>query len=157
MVQLSHAYMTTEKNQSFDSTHLCQQRDVLLFNMLSRLVIAFLPRSKYFNFMATVTIHSDFGAQENKICHCFPFFPFYLPLGNGTVCHELSFSSVEFQATFSISSFTIIKRLFSSFSLSAIRVVSPTNPRLWHFPWQSWFQLVIHPVWQFTWFTLHTS
>ena len=32
-----------------------------------------------FNFMAAVTIHSDFGAQENKICHCFHIFPFYLP------------------------------------------------------------------------------
>ena len=38
----------------------------LLFNMLSRLVIAFLPRSKHLNFMAAVTICSDFGAQENK-------------------------------------------------------------------------------------------
>ena len=27
-----------------------------------------------FNFMTSVTIHSDFGAQENKICHCFHFF-----------------------------------------------------------------------------------
>ena len=32
-----------------------------------------------FNFMARVTIWSDFGAQENKICHCFYFFPIYLP------------------------------------------------------------------------------
>ena len=32
-----------------------------------------------FNFMAAVTIHNDFGAQENKICHCFHIFPFYLP------------------------------------------------------------------------------
>ena len=31
------------------------------------------------NFMAAVTIHSDFGAQENKICCCFHFSPFYLP------------------------------------------------------------------------------
>ena len=30
-----------------------------------------------FNFMAAVTVHSDFGAQENKTCHCFDFFPFY--------------------------------------------------------------------------------
>ena len=44
----------------------------LLFDMLSRFVIAFLPRNKdFFNFMTAVTIHSDFGAQENKICHCF--------------------------------------------------------------------------------------
>ena len=40
----------------------------LLFNLLSRLVIVFLPRSKSFHFMAAVTIFSDFGAQENKVC-----------------------------------------------------------------------------------------
>ena len=39
----------------------------LLFNMLSRLVITFLPRSKKFNFMATITICSDFGAPKNKV------------------------------------------------------------------------------------------
>ena len=29
--------------------------------------------------MAVVTVHSDFGAQENKVCQCFHFFPIYLP------------------------------------------------------------------------------
>ena len=43
----------------------------LLFNMLFRLVTAFLPRRKRLNFMAAVTICSDFGAEENKTCHCF--------------------------------------------------------------------------------------
>ena len=45
----------------------------LLFNMLSRLVITFLPRSKCLlkNFMAAVTICSAFGAPQNKVCHCF--------------------------------------------------------------------------------------
>ena len=46
MVQLSHPYMTTEKNRSFDYTDLCLQSGVFAFNMLSRFVIAFLPRSK---------------------------------------------------------------------------------------------------------------
>ena len=46
----------------------------LLVNMLSRFVIAFLPRSKHLNFMATVTICSDFGAQENKSLPLFPLF-----------------------------------------------------------------------------------
>ena len=46
----------------------------LLFNMLSRLVDNF-----NFSFMAAVTICSDFGGQENKICHCFYLFPIYLP------------------------------------------------------------------------------
>ena len=40
---------------------------------LSRLVKAFLPRSKCLNFMAAVNTGSDFGAQENRICHCFYF------------------------------------------------------------------------------------
>ena len=38
--------------------------------------------------MAAVTVSSDFGTQENKICHCFPIFPFYLPWSDGTRCHE---------------------------------------------------------------------
>ena len=38
----------------------------------------------FFNFMATVTIQSDSGAQENKVCHCFHFIPFYLPWSDGT-------------------------------------------------------------------------
>ena len=50
----------------------------------------------FFNFMAAVTIHSDFGAQEKKICHCFYFFPFYLSWSDGTRCHDLSFFNAEF-------------------------------------------------------------
>jgi len=49
-----------------------------------------------FNFMATVTISSDFGAQENKIYHCFHIFPFYLSWSNGIGCYDLSFLNVEF-------------------------------------------------------------
>ena len=47
--------------------------------MLSKLVIAFLLRSKCLNFMVTVSICSDFGAQENKVCHYFLCFTIYLP------------------------------------------------------------------------------
>ena len=47
----------------------------LLFNMLARLDIAVLPKSKSFNCMAAVTICSAFGAQENEIYHFFHFFP----------------------------------------------------------------------------------
>ena len=47
----------------------------LFFNMLSRLVIAFSSKEQAsFNFMAAVTICSDFGPQENKVCHCFHCF-----------------------------------------------------------------------------------
>ena len=64
----------------------------LLFNMLSRFVLAFLPRSKCLKFMAAVTICSDFGAQRNKVCHCFPI---YLPWSDGTACHDLCLLNVE--------------------------------------------------------------
>ena len=43
--------------------------------------------------MAAVTVHSDLRAHENKICHCFHFFPIYLPWSDGTRCHGLSFSN----------------------------------------------------------------
>ena len=78
MVQLSHPYMTTGKIIALASWTFVGKVMSLLFNMLSRFVIAFLSMGKPFNFMAAVTVHSDFGAQENKICHCFHFSPFYL-------------------------------------------------------------------------------
>ena len=64
-VQLSHPYMTTGKT-TFTRRTLVGKVMSLHLNMLSRLVITFLLRS-VFNFMAAVTICSDFGAQENKV------------------------------------------------------------------------------------------
>ena len=72
--------------------------------------------------MAAVTIHSEFGAQENKICHYFHM----------AICHEvmeqdamiLVFWMLSFKPAFSLSTFILIKRLFSSSSLSVIRVMS---------------------------------
>ena len=77
------------KNHSLDQTDLCWKVMSLLLNMLSRLVITFLPRSKRLNFMAAVTIRSDFGAQKNKVWHCFHCLPIYFPWGDGTRCHDL--------------------------------------------------------------------
>ena len=66
-VQLSHPYMTTGK--TIDLTRLTFVGKIisLLFSVLSSFVITFLPRSKAsFNFMAAITICSDFGAQKIK-------------------------------------------------------------------------------------------
>ena len=81
------------------------------------------------NFMATITICSDYGAKENRTCHCFYLSP---------ICHEmmgpdsmiLVFQLLTFKLAFSLSSFTLIKRLFSSSSLSGIRVMSSAYLRL---------------------------
>ena len=108
IVQLSHLYMTTGKTISLTKWTFVGKVMSLLFNMLSRLVIAFLPRSRrVFNFMALVTICSDFGAQEHKVCHYFHCFLIYLPWSDGTRCHDLSFLNVEFKPAFSLSSFTL--------------------------------------------------
>ena len=68
IVELSHPYMTTGKTIALTRWTYVGKVMSLLFNMLSRLVIAFLLRSKCpFNFMAAVTTCSDFGAPKNKV------------------------------------------------------------------------------------------
>ena len=80
MAQFSHSYVTTGKNITLTRWTFIGKVMSLLFNTLSSFVIAFLPRSKclLISWLA-VTVHSDFGAQDNKVCHCFYFFPIYLP------------------------------------------------------------------------------
>ena len=96
-VQLSHPYMTTGKNHSFDYMDLRQQSSVSVFNVLSRLVTAFLPRSKH---LLISWLRSPSAVilepPQNKVCHCFHCFPIYLPWSDGTRCHDLSFLNVEF-------------------------------------------------------------
>ena len=75
IAQLSHPCMITRKTIALTRWTFVGKVMSLLFNMLSRLVIAFLPRSKRLYFMAAITICSDFGAQENKASHCFHCFP----------------------------------------------------------------------------------
>ena len=81
--------------------------------------------------MSAVAVHSDFGAQEEEICYYFHLFPFYLPCSNGARCHDLSFFFIfSLKLALSLSSITIIKRFFSSSSVSDIRVVSSAFLRL---------------------------
>ena len=68
----------------------------LLFNMLSRLVIPFLPRSKrllisWLQSHAVIFEHPP----PKKVCHCFHCFPIFLPWSDGTGCHDLNFLNVE--------------------------------------------------------------
>ena len=81
-VRLSHPYMTTGKTRALTRWIFVGKVVSLLLNMLSRLVIIFLPRSKrllIFNFMAEVTFCSDLGAPQNKVSHHIHCFPIYLP------------------------------------------------------------------------------
>ena len=59
--------MTTQKTIALTRRTFVGKVMSLLFNMLSRLVIAFLPRSKCLNFMASATTCSDIEAHKNKV------------------------------------------------------------------------------------------
>ena len=79
MVQLSHPYMTTGKIIALTIQTFVGKVVSLLFNTLSRFIIAFLPKSKCLLISWLQSVCSDFGAQENKVCYCFHCFPIYLP------------------------------------------------------------------------------
>ena len=74
-VQLSHPYMTTGKTIALTRQTFVGKGMSLLLNMLSRLVITFLPRSKHLliSWLQSPS-NSDFGAQKNKVSHCFPIY-----------------------------------------------------------------------------------
>ena len=102
----------------------------LLFNIMSRLLIAFLPRSKHLLISWLQSPSAVIWEPQKIVCHCFHCFPIYLPWSDGAGCRDLSFWKLSFKPTFSLSSFTFIKRLFSSSSLSAMRVMSSAYLRL---------------------------
>ena len=133
IVQLSHSYMTTGKTIALTRQTFVGKVMSLLFNMLSRLVIAFLPRSK--NLLISWLLSPSaviLEPPQNKVCHCFHCFPIYLPCRDGTRSHDLSFLKLNFKPTFSLPSFIFIKRLFAfCHSCSVICVsefISPGNP-----------------------------
>ena len=103
----------------------------LLFNMLSKLVIAFLPRSKRL-------LISWLQSPSAVILEPKTIKPLTVSIVFPSICHEVMeldamifvFLMLTFKPTFSLSPFIFIKRLFSSSSLSAIRVVSSAYLRL---------------------------
>ena len=95
IVQLSHPYLTTGKTIAFARWTFVDKIMSLLFNMLSRLVITFLPRSTRL-LISWLQSPSAVILEPPKIkCHCFHCFPIYLPWSDGTRCHDLSFLNVK--------------------------------------------------------------
>ena len=95
-VQLSHPYMTTGKTIALTRQTFIGKAMSLLLNILSRLVITFLPRSKR---LLISCLQSPSAVilepPQNKVWHCFYCFPIYLPWSDGTRCHDLHFLNVE--------------------------------------------------------------
>ena len=97
IVQLSHPYMTAGKTIALTRWTFVDKVMSLLFNMLSRLVITFLPRNKgllisWLQSPSAVILEPP----KNKVCHYFRCFPIYFPRSDGTRCHDLSFLNAEF-------------------------------------------------------------
>ena len=122
-IQLSHPYMTTGKTIAVTRWTFVGKVMSLLFNKLSRLVVAFLPRNKR---LLISWLQSPFAVilEPKKIKSV--MVSVVPPWSDGTRCHDLNFMNVECKPTFSLYSFKFIKRLFTSSSLSAIRVSSWT-------------------------------
>ena len=138
MVQHSHSNMTSGKTIALTRQTFVSKVMSLLFSILSRFVIAFLPRIKdllisWRQSPSAVILEP----KKKKVSCCFHCFLIYLPWNDGTRCHHLSFLNVSFKPAFSLSSFTFIKRLFSFSSLSAIRTISSAYLKLLIFLLQS--------------------
>ena len=147
--------MTTGKAIALTRQTFVDKVMSLLFNILSRLVITFLPRSKH---LLISWLHSPcvviLEPRKVKSTTVSP-----------SICHEvmgqddmiLAFWMLSFKPTFSLSSFTFSKSLFSSYSLSAIGWCHLHIWGYWYFCCQSWFQLVLPSAQHFSWCTLHIS
>ena len=130
MVQPSYPYMTPGKTIALTRQTFVAVMS-LSFNMLSRFVIAFLPKSK--SLLISWLQSPSVVILERKKIKSVLVCTFYL-----SVCHEvmgpdamiLVFWMLGFKPAFSLSSFTFIKSLFRSSSLSSMRVASSANLRL---------------------------
>ena len=79
VVQLSHSYMTTGKTTALTTqTFVCNAMS-LLFNVLSRLVTAFLPRSKCLLILWLQSPSAVIWEPKKIVCHCFHCISIYLP------------------------------------------------------------------------------
>ena len=91
IVQLSHPYMTTGKTKGLTRQTFVDKVMSLLFNMLSRLVITFLPKSKCLLISWLQSPSAVILEPRKTVIHCFHCFPIYLAGSDGTGCHDLSF------------------------------------------------------------------
>ena len=131
MIQLSQLYITTGKTIAMTIQTFISRMMSLLFNLLSRFVIVFLPRSKRLLIswqQSPSAVILELKKRKSVTTSIF----------SPSICHKVMgldamifvFLIFSFELTLSLSFFTLIKRLFSSSSLSTIRRVSSTYLRL---------------------------
>ena len=131
MVQLSHTYVTTGENITLTNWTFAGKVMSLLFNMLSRFVTAFLPRSKHLLISWLQSLSTVILEHKKIRSITASTFPPAICLEPDTM--TLIFWILSFKLASLLSSFTLIKRLFSSSSLSAIRMVLSAYRTFWIF------------------------
>ena len=130
MVQLSQLYTTIGKTIALTRKNLLAKLCLCFLIFCLGWSYLFFQGASIFNFRLHSSSAVILHLPQNKVYHCFHCFP--------SICHEvmgpdamiLVLWMLSFKPTYSLSSFNFIKRLFSSFLLSAIRVVSPVYLRL---------------------------
>ena len=148
--------MTTGKTIALTRRTFVDKVMSLLLNMLSRLDITFLPRSKRL-LISWLQSPSAVILEPRKIKSDI------VSTISPSISHEVMgpdamifiFWMLSFKPTFSLSTFTFIKRLLFLFTFCHKGGVQIWG--YWCFSWQSWFQLVFLPVQRFSWCTLHIS
>ena len=95
IIQLSHPYMTTEINTTLTIWTFVSKVMSLLFNTLSRCVIAFLPRSKPLLIAWLQSPSAVILGPKKRKYVCIHLLSFYLPWSDGARCHDLCFLNVE--------------------------------------------------------------
>ena len=151
--------MTTGKTIALTIHTFVSKVISLLFNTLSRFVIAFLPRIKHLLISGLQSLSAvTLEPKKIKSVTVSTFFPTYLPWSDGGL-----------DAMILVFGMLSLRQLFhsplspsSSHSLVPLRFLPLEWYHLhiwgcWYFSQQSWFQLVLHPAWHFTWCTLHIS
>ena len=154
----SHIHTWLLEKHSFDYRDLCQQVMSLLLNMLSRFVIAFLPRSKCL-LLSWLQPPSAVISEPQKIKSL------TVSIVSPCICCEVMGPNAMI---FIFWMWSLSQMFHSPLSLSSrgSLVLLHFLPQgwchlriwgYWYFSWQSWFHLVLHPAQHFTWYTLHLS
>ena len=147
----SHWYMTTGKTIALTVWTFVSKVISLIFNTLSRFVIAFLPRSTHL-LISWLQSPSAVILEPKKIKSL------TVSIVSPSICHEVMeleaiifvFWMLSFKPDFSLSSFTFMKFFYRGGCHLHIW-------GYWYFSQQSSFHLVFHPAWHFTWCTLNIS
>ena len=158
IVQLSHPCMTTRKTIALTRQNFAGKVMSLLFNMLSRLIITFLPSSKCL-LISWLQSPSSVILEPPKIKSD------TVSVVSPSICHEVMgpMPWSQFSECWALS-----QLFYSPLSLSVggslvfIHFLPYKSCHLhiwgyWYFSKQSWFQLVPHPAWHYAWCTLHIS